>query len=168
MLHKLGQEFPEVLLQNPGFDLMLVEHPEIPAALVPALLSVPAVLERLPFLAPEQQVLSVRISVASHVRVQPEILERLAVDADVKVRREVAKNINLPRASLDVLGIDRDEMVRTGVAANPNIPENLAAQLSVRESFFVLEKLMDNPGVSIGIRSEARALLRWLEIEQLR
>ena len=56
--------------------------------------------------------------VASESRVHPDLLARLAVDPDERVRREVAVNWNTPGEVLTGLAGDPDHDTRRGVAWN--------------------------------------------------
>ena len=63
-----------------------------------------------------------RLAAAENQNSRPEVLERLAADADSEVRTQVALNPNCPPDVLARLAVDPDENVRTEVACHPRTP----------------------------------------------
>ena len=75
----------------------------------------------------------------------PEVLVRLANDADEDVRWHVAENLNTPTDVLAQLANDEDEWVRKYVAGNPNTPPDVIKQLFKDEDVQVSQMALYNP-----------------------
>ena len=122
ILWKLADRFPRQLLENPVFELLILENPcffgNIPDRTLKSLLR----------FAPESffELLSrdihhrVRREIASNSKTPLTILEKLATDPDGSVRREVANNSKTPGTVLEKLTGDGDPVVRMRVARNSN------------------------------------------------
>jgi hypothetical protein len=117
-LMTLGAEFPKQLLENPIFDLLLLENPnfleQMPSKTLIGLLSLPEI--------PEDFVILVqkylprmdsrdRQNIAKNFNTPIKFLEILAHDQNLFIRFLVAKNPNTPIALLETLAQDRDEEV---------------------------------------------------------
>ena len=127
ILWQLGAEFPDQLLANPVWDLLLLEHPnlfgDMPSETLESLLSraTGSFFE----LVSRDINDKVRRVVASNSNTPPAVLEKLATDENMWVRQRVAKNSNTPVKLLQKLATDGDTWVRHEVVTNPNTPPTL-------------------------------------------
>jgi hypothetical protein len=112
-LMTLGAQFPKQLLENPIFDLLLLENPnlfeEMPSKTLASLLLVREIPEDFVMLARKYvQRLDIgdRVDLANDLNTAIALLEILACDRDVYVRRSVAINSNTPSELLEILAHD--------------------------------------------------------------
>lgn len=129
VLLELGRAFPEQLLRNPRYPLLLQENPNLLAGTLQNLLK----LEGLPTYVLEKFAkhhnVWVRAEIAINSNTPATILEELAMDRD-PIRQSVAHNLNAPKSILKELAKDINWRVRQAVASNPNTPENTLEELS--------------------------------------
>lgn len=137
-LQKLGQEFPDVITDNPIFGLLLIENPHS---------------------------YFIRLSLARSSTTSGEILTKLAATkkySDREICWAVANNINTPISVLEKLATwfpERDEfsaaedgdLVHIGVAINPNTPPHVLEQLSHHHRTLVRKKVAQHPNTSVSV-----------------
>lgn len=137
ILLKLGKEFPEALVANPIFNILLLENPESQFY---------------------------RLSLARSSTTSVEILENLAQLPDEEILCAIALNPNTPVAILkqlvqnppqiyDYEDPDGTEFERlfACVAKNPNTPESILIQLAERAGSNVKYALAENPHTPVAI-----------------
>jgi hypothetical protein len=78
-----------------------------------------------------------RVWVAQNKTVPVEILERLAVDADPRVRHMVAMKRKVTPQILNALASDSEEIVRSAVVANKKASKDILERLARDNSEFV-------------------------------
>ncbi|MBE9228907.1 hypothetical protein IQ264_26195 [Phormidium sp. LEGE 05292] len=135
VLLKLGKEFPDAIVTNPIFNILLLENPES---------------------------LFVRLSLARSSSSPSETLANLSALPDEDILCAIAENPNTPVATLEQLvqnppqiydydhdydGLDGSEFGRllTSVAKNPNTPASLLIQLANHSSHFVRYAVAEHP-----------------------
>lgn len=136
---------PDEVLQNPAFELLLVEQPsflsELPARARERLArSEQADVDLLRELggntSAEQEV---RFAVAANPNTPLEMVREFATQAAV-VRAGAARSPNADEALLRTLAVDDEPMVRASVAGNEHTPGDLLKKLARDEAFDVREK----------------------------
>lgn len=137
LLLKLGAKFPQVLLNNPMFDLLLLENPNLISELNIVILKNMLKLKPIPeFILEGAARHKDRIKLANDHNTPLIILEILAKDSDTQVRSNVAVNKNTSLDLLEILAKDPDVQVRSNVASHRNTSESilecLASDLDVR------------------------------------
>jgi hypothetical protein len=137
LLLKLGAKFPQVLLNNPMFDLLLLENPNLISELNIVILKNMLKLKQIPeFILEGAARHKDRIKLANDHNTPLIILEILAKDSDTQVRSNVAVNKNTSLDLLEILAKDPDAQVRSNVASHRNTSESilecLASDLDVR------------------------------------
>jgi hypothetical protein len=166
-LMTLGAEFPKQLLENPIFDLLLLENPnfleQIPPKTLIGLLSLPEIPKDFVMLA--RKCLSKlhcweRIGLAKNPNTQIELLEILAQDQNKYVRSDVAENPNTPIKLLEILAQDQEYNIRRSVAKNPNTPIKLLEIFAQVETF---AKNQDNK-IRFGVINNPNTPIKLLKI----
>jgi len=158
VLLKLGKYFPEELLNNPVWSLLLLENMNLfkqilkDTKLLLRLLTYDSnrllmeTIENDKILIPElwlQKSAEHRSSdvcccIATHPKTPISVLEKLALSASYDVRKEIARNPNTPVTLLEKLVIDEHQYVRREVACNPNTPVNLLEKLAENEKSYIV------------------------------
>ena len=125
VLEKLGIEFAEEIVNNPVFDLLLLEDSD-------------------------SHFLKMCLATSSTTSV--EILERLSRDRDRNIRCQVAKNHQTTGDILCRLGEDEDYYVLSSVLENHNTTENTLKKLinSILSNYFT-GKILKHPNSSLDI-----------------
>ena len=145
VLLKLGTEFPEQLLDNPVFSLLLLENPNLVEQMpLTTLLSI-LKLERVPvsFLewAAGHSNRDVLLAVVKNPNTPQSALERLAEGTQVSwLGQYIAQHSNTPGGTLSKLARDKNPNVRHSVAGHPNTPGD------------VLDWLTEDLGMSSAVR----------------
>ncbi|GFE70895.1 hypothetical protein [Chroococcus sp. FPU101] len=126
LLLKLGAKFPQVLLDNPMFDLLLLENPnlisEINIVILKKLLKLKQISE---FILEGAARHKDRIELAKDQNTPLIFLEILAKDPDAQVRSNVASHRNTSENLLEYLASDQDVQVRCRVASHPKTPKRI-------------------------------------------
>ena len=155
ILLELGRSFPEQLLRNPRYPLLLQENPNLLAGTLQNLLK----LEGLPVYVLEKfakhQNVWVRAEIAINANTPVTILEELARDRDT-VRQSVAHNLNAPKSILQELAKDINWRVRQAVASNPNTAENTLEELSWDNQWHIRVAVASNPSTPTRILDNFR------------
>ncbi|PSF36011.1 hypothetical protein C7H19_14800 [Aphanothece hegewaldii CCALA 016] len=126
LLLKLGAKFPQVLLDNPMFDLLLLENPNLISELNIVILKKLLKLKPIPeFILEGAARHKDRIKLANDHNTPIIFLEILAKDSDTQVRSNVAVNKNTPLELLEILAKDPDTQVRSNVASHRNTSESI-------------------------------------------
>lgn len=155
VLLELGRSFPEQLLRNPVYSLLLQENPNLLAGSLQNLLK----LEGLPVYVLEKfaqhQNVWVRAEIAIHANTPVTLLKELATDLDV-VRQSVAHNPHTPKNILKELAKDINWRVRQAVASNPNTSGNTLEELSWDNHWHIRVAVASNPNTPTKILEEFR------------
>lgn len=131
LLLKLGAKFPQVLLDNPMFDLLLLENPNLISEINIAILKKLLKLKPIPeFILEGATRHKDRIELAKDQNTPLIFLEILAKDPDTQVRCNVASHRNTSESILEYLASDQDVQVRCRVASHPKTPKRIIKQLA--------------------------------------
>jgi uncharacterized membrane-anchored protein YhcB (DUF1043 family) len=120
ILLKLGKQFPEAVIDNPIFGLLLLENPGSYFVRISLARSLKTAIATLNKLAKDEDKL-LRASVANNRITPSDLLEKLASDSDESVRLKVATNPNTSSKSLEKLAADGDLTIRNAVMEHPNV-----------------------------------------------
>ncbi|MGL6344702.1 MAG: hypothetical protein ACRC80_36820 [Waterburya sp.] len=123
-LWQLASEFPQQLLNNPIFELLVLENPNfienIPINIFRQLLDLSEFPEHFRELASNSHQDNIRVAIAENSRTSADMLNKLADDQSFYVRTAVAGNPNTSVDDLHKLAGDQDEDVLDAVTSNPN------------------------------------------------
>ena len=177
ILQHLGEEFPEEIVTNGMFYLLLLENPDtyfIKLSLARSCSTPPETLTRLAnhrYYSEEKIVRAVAKNPNTPVAVLekladwfPEIEENSEESDGDWVHMEVASNLNTPLNTLEKLTQHRGCMVQARIASNPNTPIALLHDLNNNRKnsifyYHVLLALANNPKMP---RSDVEAILEYL------
>ncbi len=169
LLLKLGKDYPEELLNNPIWSLLLLENlnllNQIPTETLISLLrydsnrSFIKSIENDKTLVPElwlQKLVNhrscyIRSYIARHPKTPVNLLDMLVEDNDDSVRKEVARNPNTPVNLLEKLAIDDCRFIRSDVAEHPNTDIDLLNKLALDDYYVVREKVAINPKTPVNL-----------------
>jgi hypothetical protein len=165
VLLDLGDEFPEQLLDNPIFSLLLLEHPSLvnkmPIATLMSLLK----LENVPVFLLEQAVRNprweVQSAVAMHPRTPVKVLEKLVEKQNTQVPEvllAMAMNPQTPRKVLETLVESQSAQVVEAARLHVNWAGEMALSWDNQVSFLLLHPKISNRVLEANNRS-----LVWLE-----
>ena len=153
VLIKLGETFPEKVLENPVFPLLLLENPnfleEMPQETLLELLKCPTVPESFLEWAISQKNHPYQQAVAKNPSTPPAILELMADIGATWILIEIAANPNTPESVLNKLASKKDKKdtpIRQAIAKNPKIPDALVEKLA-RDRDAGINKALDRKSV---------------------
>jgi hypothetical protein len=163
VLLKLGRSFPEQLLRNPRFSLLLLEKPnllpdfldEMPLNTLQELLKLEGLPVRVLEKFAKHQDVWVRAAIAFNSNTPVTLLEELASDREA-VRQSVAHNPNTPRSILEELAKDINWLVRQAVASNSNTPGSTLEELSWDNQWHIRVAVASNPNTPTQILENFR------------
>ncbi len=144
ILLKLFEEFPLQILNNPVFELLLIEKPNFYEELFHANRDVFNE-AGLPFSFLEWGVRHsdelIRIAIAKSSNTPECFLVQLASDEDKDIRRQVAGNHRTPKEILEKLSVDTSVSVRIAIAGNLYTCELLLEKLAADTDYEVRSKV---------------------------
>ncbi len=129
ILEKLSYKFPEAVIGNPIFDLLILENTDsylVKSTLARSSTTPQPVLKKLA----NDRDSSIRRIVAENRQTNVELLWLLTKDVDSGVRRGVASNTNLPLEIFLYLAKDKDISIREAVAQNSHTPTDILESLA--------------------------------------
>lgn len=160
ILLNLGARFPEQMLENPVFSLLLLENPNLVNEMpLPTLQSV-LQLKQVPIFFLEQaankQEWQVQLAVTMNPNTPQSVLERLAAaNIDSSVARNIAEHPNTTGSVLEKLAEHEHFEADCRIAKHPKTPSNVLAKLAElyitkwRSRGGLLETIAENPNTPV-------------------
>ena len=122
-LEKLGEEFPDAIVNNPIFDLLLLENPESKFILLSLAGASTTSVEKLKKLA-EHQDRDIRVAVAANHNTPTNIVNNL-FKSDWEMKQSVSKNKNISKELLCNLAKENSCYVCSTIAQREDLPEEV-------------------------------------------
>ena len=126
-LEKLGEEFPDAIVANPIFNLLLLEDPESKFVLLSLARASTTSVEKLKELA-EHQDRDIRVAVAANHKTPTDIINKI-FRGDWEMKQSVAKNKNVSKELLCDLAEENSFYVCKVIAQRENLPEEVITTL---------------------------------------
>lgn len=169
ILLKLGADFPQEFLNNPIFELLILEnsdfYTEIPIDTLSRLLSLKPTPKFIFESAIQDQRIEVKKIIANHADTSKKVLETLSKDKNVVVRREILYRSDISVDLLKIFAQDKDDWIRRLVASKPNIPAEILNILANDFDEVILIKVASHPNTSIAtlnnLAQDFRLDIRW-------
>jgi hypothetical protein len=138
----LGDEYPQEVFENPGFQLMFLENPNaiesFPVGTVWTLSKVSSLPEWFIFLLATYPNDTVKIALTKRKELTPELLERLAAHHNPQVRKVAALSPHTPLKVLEQLYHDTQHRFAHELVQNPSTPSYMLHKLSFEHVDFAL------------------------------
>jgi hypothetical protein len=162
VLLKLGEEFPEAIIENPIFYLLLLEDPDSLLVRLSLARSSTTASETLEKLAQDKDEL-VRAGVAGNRNAPLKILNRLTKDYRISVKKAISRNPSASKEILDKIIKDKDRDICQEVGRNPITPPDILEKLASHPNNDVRDAVMKHKNAS----NLALAIVQYMNGKQM-
>jgi len=145
-LEKLGAEFPGAIVNNPLFDLLLLENPESRFIILSLARSSTTSIEKLAKLANHQNIL-VRQAVVRNAKTTGNIIDSIFKNKMLRLSNKAFLENKNTRDDI----LEKSDCVRAAIAMREGISEEMAVALANDSSIYVRHRLVCNPNVPVKV-----------------